>query len=57
LVCSSGPGLEAIFRTGLPIKGILGSEDVDASSVDLKKLEQAAKEAGIELEFLQTNGH
>lgn len=56
-MCSSGPGLEALFKAGKSIQGIIGSEDADVDSSTIEAVKTAAEKANIEIELAHSNGH
>ena len=57
LVCSSGPGLESLFKVGKSIQGVIGSEDAEVDSSTIEALKAAAEKANIEIELAHSNGH
>ena len=56
-MCSSGPGLESLFKVGKPIQGVIGSEESEVDSNLLDALKSAAQQASIDIEMAHANGH
>jgi hypothetical protein len=56
-VCSSGPGLECLFKAGKSIQGVIGSEEAEVDSSVIERLKNAAGEADIEIDLAYANGH